>query len=217
MKLRAPRARFALVAGPVLVAGLIFFACCNSPWKDPGLQGPWCAPNTRARIYYRNLPGIDRRDSKIAYADKSGRKIDTLSFLHELDEYFGKCTFIRQWPKAGTINGVTAHQPPFDLWLVSMDPTVIVGVQKPDPKKSALGPTDPVAYRQVHSTALPSPIVAWTTLPYHRGAEVVWFSPSTDYDLHPIDLKSGSVRFAISETEWITVAVVKSELVTRRE
>jgi hypothetical protein len=217
MRFRAPRAGLALVTGVVLVAGLVFVACCNPPWKDSDLQGPWCAPNTRARIYYRNLPGFEKPLTEVAYADKSGRKIDLHSFRHELDEYFEKCAFIRQWPKAGTVNGVTQHQPPFDLWLVSMDPTVIVGVEKPDPKKSTLGPTDPVAYRRVSSIALLSHIIAWTTLPYHRGAEVVWFSPSKDYDLHPIDLKSESARFAIRETEWITVTVVKSELVTRRE
>jgi hypothetical protein len=191
---------------------------CSPSWKDTGQQGPWCAPNAQARVFCSELVSVagPQQDQR-AYESKSGVKHSEVSFLHELDEYFSKCTFISQWPARGTINSVRQHKSPFDLCFVSMEPTVIVGVERQDPKVSALDSPARKKCLFLSSTHLTDFIQVRTTLPYHVGAGVVWFSPAEDHDLHRIDLGTGTATFTIGEVGQITVAVEGGLLITSRK
>lgn len=140
-----------------------------------------------------------------------------------MDKYFSTCTFIKQWTES---NGTTSdlkygpvkqHISPFDLCLVSMNPTVIVGVEKKDPKASSLNSPYTKKYLFIGTTFLDDPIEVRTILPYHPSAEVVWFAPDFGDKLHQIDLGTGTASFAINKKEQITVTVEGSELKTIRK
>jgi len=162
--------------------------------------------------------GAPNPQGEVAYASKTGGKKVELSFWQELDKYFGRCTFINQWPESnGAVDGVRQHLSPFDLCLVSMNPTVIVGVERQDPKASSLDSPATKKYVFLGSTFLVDFIEARTTLPYHPGAKVVWFSPDVDYDLHQFDLGAGTASFTIRKKEQITVTVDGSQLATSRK
>ncbi len=206
------------------LASLIFLGllvgCSSTAWKDTGEEGPWCAPNTRARVFYRTVDflGAPNPQEEVAYACKSGGKKVNVSSWRELDSYFGKCTFIKQWPESnGTVNGVRQHLSPFDLCLVAMNPTVIVGAARQDTRVSSLDSPATKKYVFIGSTFLDGFIEVRTILPYHPGAKVVWFSPAVDYDLHQIDLGAGTASFTISKNEQITVTVEGAQLSTLRK
>ena len=193
--------------------------CSVTAWKDTGQPGPWCAPNTRGHIFYRtvNSLGMSNPQGEMALAGKSGVKKSEFSFYHELDAYFGKGTLINQWPAHGTIDSHPTHQSPFDLCMVSMNPTVIMGVERQNPEVSSLGPVPTWGCAFVGSSFLLDPIAIRTELPYHPGAKVVWFSPVIGYDLHQIDLTSGTASFTIDKNEQIAVVVDGARLTTSRK
>ena len=153
----------------------------------------------------------------MALAGKWGIKRSQISFYHELDAYFGKCTFINQWPTGMSINSIPSHLSPFDLCMVSMNPTVIMGVERQNPEVSSLGPIPTWGCAFISSTYLLLPIAIRTSLPYYSGAKVVWFSPAVDHDLHQIDLSSGTASITINRHEYIVVTVDGAELTTLRK
>jgi hypothetical protein len=196
-----------------------FLGCSSTPWKDVGEQGPWCAPSTRARVFCRTVNQFmaSNEQGQAAYASSSGIKRSSVSFGQELDSFFVKSTFIDQWPDSNFfVNSIRQHLSPYDLCLVSMSPTVIVGVEK-DRKESSLNSTYAKKHHFIGSTFLVDSIEVRTTLPYHFGARVVWFSPASGYDLHQLDLETGTASFAISEKEQIKVTVEGTELMTLRK
>ena len=204
----------------VLFVALSFLAgCSGSAWKDSGRPGPWYAPGMQAHVFYRtvNSFGMPNPQGEMALAGKSGVKTRDVSFWHELDEYFGKCRFIDQWPTHGTVDSIPSHELPFDLCLVSMNPTVIVGAERQNPKVSSFWPLDKSEFAFIGSTFLIDPIAVRTTIPYHSGAKVIWFSPAIGYDLHQLDLASGTASFAIGKSEQIVVVVDGAQLTTSRK
>ena len=152
----------------------------------------------------------------MALAAESGAKQTAFSFSHELDLYFGKCVFIKRWPAAGTTGSYPTYEPPFDLCMVSMNPTVVIGVERQNPKISSFGPVDTWGLASVGSSYLVDPIAIRTNLPYHSGAKVIWFSPAIDNDLHEINLAYGTASFAIGDGEQISVFVGGAQLMTSR-
>jgi hypothetical protein len=192
--------------------------CSVTAWKDTGQPGPWCAQGAQAHMFYRTVDsfGAPNAQGQMALAGKSGGKNSQVSFYHELDKYFAKCTFINQWPTHGFVNSIPSHQSPFDLCMVSMNPTVIMGVERKNPEVSSLGPVSTWGCAFIGSTFLRDPIAIRTSLPYHVGAKVIWFSPALDYDLHQLDLTSGVASFPISRSEQIAVTVDGAELKTSR-
>ena len=184
-------------------------SCSVTAWKDSSKAGPWCAPGRQAHVFYRSVNsfGAPKPQDEMALEGKSGVKTRDVSFWHELDRYFGKCRFIDQWPTHGTVNSIPSHQIPFDLCLVSMNPTVIVGAERQDPKVSSFWPLDKSKFAFIGSTFLIDPIAVRTTIPWYQGAKVIWFSPAVDYDLHQLDLTSGTASFAIGKSEQIGVVV----------
>jgi hypothetical protein len=191
---------------------------CAGAWKDTGERGPWCAPNVRSRVFYRDLPSVaGPQHGEVAYEDTSGVKRSEHSFRHELNDYFIQCAFIKKWPEGGTVGSTRQHHAPFDLCLVSMEPTVIVGVERRDPGVSSLDRPDITKYVWLGTPHLVNPIEVRTTLPYHKGARVVWFSPAEDHELHRLDLEPGKASFAIGKIVQISVAVDGARLVTSRK
>jgi hypothetical protein len=98
-----------------------------------------------------------------------------------------------------------------------MDPTVIVGVERRNPKVSALNSSATKKYVFVGSTHLLGFIEVRTTLPYFKGAKVVWFSPEEDHELHRVDLGAGTASFTVGKVTQITVAIEGPLLATSRE
>ena len=168
------------------------------------------------RGFFRVLPSIDRTVTEVAYESSSGAKQSEGSFWRELDDYFSQCAFIENWPRRGSVNGVPQHESPFDLCLVSMEPTVIVGIDRQGSKVTARHPGLP-GFRFVGAKHLLGFIEVRTTLPYHDHANVVWFSPAVDHELHRLDLGGGKASFAVGKSTQLTVAVEGSGLVTSRE
>jgi hypothetical protein len=72
---------------------------------------------------------VPNPQDQVAFAAKSGAKKNVMTIYQELDGYFANCAFIKQWPESNTYNSsIREHVSPFDLYLVSMNPTVIVHV-----------------------------------------------------------------------------------------
>jgi hypothetical protein len=168
--------------------------------------------------------GLPSPQVEAAFVGRWGGKKNYLSVWRELDRYFWSCPFIRQWPTRGligTTDGYTIaqHDLSFDLCLVSINPTVVIGSEREDPKVSSFWPLTRTSYSYsfVRSTFLFEPIAVLTTVPYHQGAKVFWFSPAVDYDLHQIDLTSGAASFKIGKREQIAVIVDGVELKTSRK
>jgi hypothetical protein len=153
----------------------------------------------------------------VAYANASGSKKSQRSFSQELNDYFRRAKFIKEWPEGGTVGTVRQHFSPLDLCLVSMDPTAIIGVQRKDPNVSSLHSPATKKYVFIGSPYLDHFIEVRTTLPYHSGARVVWFSPAVDDDLHDLDLRGGEGSFAIGKQARISVAVDGEQLTTSRK
>jgi hypothetical protein len=198
---------------------VLLSGCGTTSWKDTGEKGPWCASETRARVFYRTVDYFmaPNPQGEVAYEDKSGTKRNSVAFWQELDKYFSRCTFINQWSEHGTVDSVGNHNSPFDLYLVSMNPTVVVGVEKKDHNVSSMDSPYIKKYVFVGSTYLLDPVEVITTLPYHSGAKVVWFSPAVDYDLHQIDLGTGAASFLIDKKEQINVVLDEAQLTTLRK
>jgi hypothetical protein len=211
---------------------LLALSGCGTSWENTGGQGPWCAAGRRARVFSKTFSSFNGpRQTIWAYESKSGFKHDSGEFARELNEYFSKCTFINQWHKRGTIgstNGTSTpnYESPFDLYLVSMNPTVVVGVDKRariaavDKKARSDNPTDSLSTPKVGfvwSTYVCGPIDVATVLQYHPGAKVVWLSPAVDNDLHQVDVTSGTASFPIGNNEQITLSVDDTKLVTARK
>ncbi len=170
---------------------LALSGCGTTSWKDTGEEGPWCAVGERARTFSRTVDRFmaPNPQEEVAYESKSGVRRNRLEIYHELDEYCSKCTFINQWPKHGSVGSVANHESPFDLYLVSMNPTVVVGVEN-KARKATDSPY--IKGGIVGSQYLLAPIAVRTTLLYPPDAKVVWFSPAVDHDLHQIDLTTGT-------------------------
>ena len=203
----------------LFVALSFLTGCSATAWKDTGQPGPWYAPNKQAHVSYRtvNSFGMPNPQGEMALVGKSGVKQRDVSFWHELDSYFAKCTFINQWPTHGSTDSIPTHELPFDLCLVSINPTVIVGAERQDPKVSSFWPLEKSPYSFIGSTFLVDEIAVRTTVPYHPGAKVFWFSPAVDYDLHQIDLTSGAASFTIGRGGQIAVVVDGAQLTTTRK
>jgi hypothetical protein len=155
-----------------------------------------------------------------AFDGKWGGKKNYDSIRRELDSYFWHCPFIEQWPVHGSVSGgylvsIAQHVPPFDLCLVSINPTVIIGSERKDSKVRALWPEGRAPY--IGSSFIFGAIAVHTNVPYHPGAKVFWFSPAVDHDLHEFDLSSGSASFPISKRQQIAVVVEGLELKTSRK
>jgi len=203
-----------------LLLALCFLAgCSRAAWKDTGRPGPWCEPGVRAHIFCRtvNSPGMPNPQSEMALAAESEAKETAFSFSHELDLYFGKCVFIKRWPARGTTGAYPTYDPPFDLCMVSMNPMVIMGIERQNPKVSSFGPANTWGPAFISSSYLLEPIAIRTNLPYHSGAKVICFSPAIDNDLHEINLASGTASFAIGNGEQINVFVEGAQLMTSRK
>ena len=197
----------------------LFTGRSATAWKDTGQQGPWCAPGMRGHVFYRTVDsfGAPNPQDRMALTGKSGAKTSEFSFHHELDAYFGRCTFVNGWPAHETVDSIPSHELPFDLCLVSMNPTVIVGAERQNTKVSSFWPLDKSGFAFIGSSFLIDPIAVRTTIPYHPGAKVIWFSPAVDYDLHQLDLTSGTGSFAIGRSEQIVVLVDRAQLTTSRK
>ena len=203
---------------PLIV--LVFLTGCSvSAWKNTGQSGPWCAPRAQAHVFYRTINsfGMPNPQGEMAFVGKSGFKQNSIEFWHELDKYFGKCTFLNQWPAHGTTDSIPTREIPFDLYLVSMNPTVIVGVERQNPELSALGSVDKWGCPIIGSTYLINYIAVRTNLPYRSGAKIIWFSPAIDLELHQLDLTLGSTSITIDKNEHITVASDGTQLTTLRK
>jgi len=200
--------------------------CSATPWKDTGKPGPWCAPNKQSRIYHGTVDYFWALtpEGQGAFDGKWGFKKNYDSIRRELDSYFWDCPFIEQWPVHGSVSAgylvsIAQHVSPFDLCLVSINPTVIIGSERPNPKRSSFWPVNRSQYHScyVSSTFICDEIAVGTNVPYHPGAKVFWFSPAVDHDLHEIDLSSGSASFPISKRQQIAVVVEGLELKTSRK
>ena len=193
--------------------------CSATAWKDTGQSGSWCAPGVRGYVFYRTVDsfGAPNPQGRMALVGRSGVKESEFSFHHELDDYFGRCSFIKRWPSHGTTDSYPTHQSPFDLCMVSMNPTVIMGVERQNPDVSSLGPVTSWRCAFVGSSYLLDEIAIRTELPYHPGAKMVWFSPAVDFDLHQIDLTSGAACFTIGKNEQIGVVIDGAQVMTSRK
>lgn len=206
-------------------AWLLFFAppligCGTTAWEDTGEVGPWCATGRQARVLSRtvNPIGAPNPQTQLAFEDGLGRKQEEGSLWRKLDEYFSQCTFIQEWPTRGTINSVAQHEAPFDFYMISINPIVIMGVDR-----QPLQSVPPKLSRRkcevfVGSKHLVGFIAVRTKIPYRPGLHVVWFSPDADHELHELDLKDGIAGFTVGEKVRVTVTVEdNSQLVTSRE
>jgi len=154
---------------------------------------------------------------QVAFTDRSGHKKNTAAFQDELNTYFVDCKFTKGWPEFGVAGNYRPLIAPFRFHFVSMDPVVIVGVAKEDPTDTNPDYLYTGQHTFIGTNYINDAFQAGTTFPYRPGAKVVWFSPAVDHDLHDIDLASRTARIALAGSEFLTISVDGSQLVTSRQ
>jgi hypothetical protein len=155
-----------IVALLVLVCGCV----SNTPWEPTSISGPWCAPEERSVVYTRThdaymLPGAQQQT---AFSTRSSRNIGRSSIGEQIDELLAPSEILASWPGSGSHYGnIEQRKPPFDLYLVAIDPIVLIGVS---------GTTRPVFNGQaVFSACLRDVVRVSTELPLPTGDSIMFF------------------------------------------
>lgn len=132
--------RNALVLASLLASGCI----THTPWQKTSTVGPWCAAEKRADAYTRfaePFPIAYGCAREIAYATRNGTKVSYSSIAATIDELLAAWDVRASWPESGakvyTSDGIIVlrkpplRKPPFGLYLVAIDPVIVIGVHSP--------------------------------------------------------------------------------------
>jgi len=208
---------------PIFLTLFLAILCsCSLPasWtKTNNVDCPWRAPGIKAKAYTRPVQAVfmsDHVGNETAYGDDGFRsyKIEQEELTKELDKYFRNCEFIKKWSPTGSrIDNIIVRNSPYDLYLVSITPTIIVGVSK-----NTLSQQDNFYFQRIplRTYHLSDEIIVTTSIPYRTTSEIIWLFPKRDNELHCLDLANGTAFITINGNDKISFVINKGVLhVTR--
>ncbi len=156
-------------------------------WKPSGdVDTPWVAPNKRASQYSKKQ-GL-YQDTTTAWEDSKGRKLLVDDAFKSSDKFLLDAGYVASWRAIDSGSDESRSAAPFQFYLVSIDPTVIIlipsdrPVSNPAPLYYQVKPT-------IFSEQLINRIHYGTSLPFATNAK--WFCP---------DHKAGLSELLINET-----------------
>ncbi len=213
---------------PYLMAMCLLLAGCmygpRGPYIKTDFVGPWVGAGERAEVCMRQFHGKSD-DSLTTYLRH--RSIRRPIWLYELGhefsfKYFTQTRFWQQWP--ATVSGshyyryIPERIAPFRFYLVSISPTVIVGVSKEGDRFVELedGDSHPLA---INFMGLPYSDRVWiipqlSALP---DALLVYFAPELSMELVVLNLDSGSTAISLPDGSQLTFSRKRTTINIVRE
>jgi len=205
----------------LMVICLLLAGCISGPrgpWIKTDFVGPWCGAGERAEVFMRqhHNPYKGTTHPKPYLRHHSIRR-PILVFELGKDfsiAYFTQTSFWRQWPDAGgasILSSLDRYIPwkkaPFRFYLVSISPTVIVGVSKEgdrfvEPEEGVLHPL------AIHFYGLNYDERVWIMpqLSVSPDACLVYFAPELSMELEVLNLDSGSTAINLPDGSQLTVS-----------
>jgi hypothetical protein len=213
---------------PHLMAMCLLLAGCMYGPRGPCIKtyrlGPWCGAGERAEVCKRQ------------FHSKSGNNFETYLRYHPIRrpiwvydlgkefglDYLTQSSFWRQWPAMKSGSYYDGYIPdriaPFRFYLVSISPTVIVGVSKEgdrfvEPEQNHYHP-DLLA---IQFWGLDERAWIMTQLSASPDARLVYFAPELSMELVVLNLGSGSTAISLTDGSQLTFSREKTTINIVRE
>ena len=217
---------------PYLMAMFLLLAGCMSgprgPWIKTDFVGPWCGAGERAEVCMRQHYNPVKGTHPQAYLRH--RSIRRPILVFELGkefslDYFTQASFWRQWPATGSgaycswlDRYIPEKKAAFRFYLVSISPTVIVGVSQEgdrfvEPKEGVFHPL------AIHFYGLTYDERVWimTQLSVSPDARLVYFAPELSMELKVLNLSNGSTAISLPDGSQLTVSRERTTINIIRE
>lgn len=210
---------------PYFMAVCLLLAGCTTtgPWIKTDFEGPWCGAGERTEIWKREYSLSVKPGLRIEAHMRHSSIRRPINVYKLVGDDFKQTRFWQLWPTPGRktgINNFTADKtPPFKLYLVSIFPTVIVGVSKegdlfrePKVENSYYHPL------KGYCAGLASEHV-WimTQLSASPDARLVYFAPELSMELEVLNLGPGSTAISLQDGSQLTVSREKTTINIVRE
>ena len=214
---------------------LLLTGCASSgpsgPWIKTDFVGPWCGAGKRAEVCRREYRTAYKGTNRTYLRHRSiGRPIYVHALAHEISrDYFTRTSFWRQWPATGDgtfyIKSwwdkgryIPVRKAPFRFYLVSISPTVLVGVSKEGdlfvaPEENYLHPLALSSYGLHYS----EPVWIMTQLPASPDARLVYFAPELSMELEVLNLSLGSTTISLPDGSQLAVSRERTTINISRE
>jgi len=213
---------------PYFMAVCLLLVGCTTrgPWIKTEFEGPWCGAGERTEIWKREYNFSLKPGLRIE-AHMRHRNIRRPVNVYKLvGDDFKRTRFWQLWPtinrKTGIDRFTADKKPPFKLYLVSIFPTVIVGVSKkgdlfmePEPEVEGTFSSHPL---EGYCEGLSSEHV-WimTQLSVSPDARLVYFAPELGMELEVLNLGSGSTALNLQDGSQLTISREKTNINIVRE
>ncbi len=201
---------------PYFTAACLLLAACTTkgPWIKAEFEGPWCGAGERTEIWKRDYDYWAKPGLRIEGQMRHRRIRRSINVNKLIDDDFKQTRFWQLWPTGSETTGIdrfTADKnSPFRLYLVSILPTVIVGVSKEgdlflEPKVENAFSGHPL---KGNCTGLvyDSPVWIMTRLSASSDARLVYFAPQLSSELEVLNLGSGSTSINLQDGSQLTVS-----------
>ena len=200
---------------PYFTAVCLLFAACTTkgPWINTEFEGPWCDADERAEIWKQESDFWAKPGLRIEGQMRHRRIRRPINVNKLIDDDFKQTRFWQLWPtrykKTGIDNFTANKNSPFRLYLVSILPTVIVGVSNEgdlfkEPESESPF-TDHPLKGDCSGLVYDSPVWIMTRLSASSDARLVYFAPQLSSELEVLDLGSGSTRIDLQDESQLTV------------
>lgn len=199
---------------------LLLIGCAGprGPYVKTDLEGPWCSAGERAEVVMREYHNPYKSNFMQPYLRYSAiwRPVSITQFKNDFSiEHLTRTSFWQQWPDSG--NGayltwldryIPSKNAPYRFYLVSVSPTVIVGISKeavrfeePDGRC-----TDYPLCMIFYGLDFPEWVWIMTRLPAAPDARLVYFAPDLSMALEEIRLDTGSATVDLGDGSQLTVS-----------
>ena len=177
---------------------LLALSGCGQPWELDATHsdGPWCGPNKRASVLTRQKDPkglLGGPVTKHALRDAGGNIYPCDSLFHSADKFLEREGYLNQWHSfEWYVNEFQLHLAPYKIYLVSIEPIVVVLISHDYGNLKDKVAEDIVGKRPTHnvqSQYLINHIKFGTQIPFSSSA--VWFSPSMNQSLTKLSIENG--------------------------
>jgi hypothetical protein len=210
---------------PYFIAVCLLLVGCTTygPWIKTDFEGPWCGTGERTEIWKREYSISVKPGLRIEAQMRHHSIRRPINIYKLVGDDFKQTRFWQLWPtinrKTGIDRFTADKKPPFKLYLVSISPTVIVGVSKegdlfrePKVENSYYHPL------KGYCAGLASEHV-WimTQLSASPDARLVYFAPELGMELEVLNLGSGSTALNLQDGSQLTISREKANINIVRE
>jgi len=200
----------------VLFLSVMLTGCSTtSRWSETRTPRPWCAPGQRAVIYDRTYDAymMSGPHTQIAFSTGGIWKTRRHKLSSQLDRYFSSSPIVDAWPRSGDHVGQRALvRSPYDLYLVSIDPIVIIGVK---------GDDLPVVPYSAHTSISARPLLGrvdvGTDLPLHSVSEIIVLPIEGNVASFVCTPDQLPKRVTLGQNDHLLMIKQRDKIVTQRE